>query len=149
MRKEVGRGREAPLDGFALMTRAARFVLQSILERGPEFTGLTIFCGKGNNAGDGYLVAKLAQEAGFLVQVISVFDPTLLSSDAKRAFEQAVGVGVVVESDAAEIRFNVLIDAIFGTGLREGLPTNVLNCIDRINAHRGLKGDIECWTRQT
>ena len=138
MRKEVGRGREAPLDGFALMTRAARFALQSILEHGPEFTGLTIFCGKGNNAGDGYLLAKLAQEAGFQVQVISVFDPTLLSPDAKRAFEQAVGVGVVVESDAAEIRFNLLIDAIFGIGLREGLPTNVVNCIDRINAHRGF-----------
>ena len=61
-----------------------------------------------------------------------------MSPDAKRAFEQAVGVGVVVESDAAEIRFNLLIDAIFGIGLREGLPTNVVNCIDRINAHRGF-----------
>ena len=136
MRKEAGE--ETALDGFELMTRAARFALQSILENGPDFTGLTIFCGKGNNAGDGYLIAKLAQEAGFLVQVISVFDPALLPPDAKRAFEQAVGVGVVVESDAAEIRFNLLIDAIFGIGLRKGLPTNVLNCIDRINAHKGF-----------
>ena len=138
MRKAAGRGGETPLDGFALMTRAARFALQSIIEHGPEFTGVTIFCGKGNNAGDGYLLAKLAQEAGFSVQVISVFDPTLLSPDAKKAFEQAVGVGVVVESDAAEIRFNLLIDAIFGIGLRKGIPTNVVNCIDRINAHRGF-----------
>ncbi len=136
IRKEAGEA--TALDGFELMTRAARFALQSILENGPDFTGLTIFCGKGNNAGDGYLIAKLAQEAGFLVQVISVFDPVLLPPDAKRAFEQAVGVGVVVESDAAEIRFNLLIDAIFGIGLRKGLPTNVLNCIDRINAHKGF-----------
>ena len=131
-------GKDSTLDGFALMTRAARFALQSIQKHGPEFTGLTIFCGKGNNAGDGYLIAKLAQEAGLQVQVISVFDPTLLSPDAKRAFEQAVGVGVVTEPDTAEIRFNLVIDAIFGIGLREGMPANVLNCIDRMNAHTGF-----------
>ena len=60
-----------------------------------------------------------------------------MSPDAKRAFEQAVGVGVVVESDAAEIRFNLLIDAIFGIGLRESTDQRI-NCIDRINAHRGF-----------
>ena len=136
MRKEADK--ETALDGFELMTRAARFALRSILENGPDFTGLTIFCGKGNNAGDGYLIAKLAQEAGFLVQVISVFDPAFLSPDAKRAFDQAVRVGVVVESDTVQIRFNIVIDAIFGIGLRKGLPPNVLNCIDRINAHSGF-----------
>jgi ADP-dependent NAD(P)H-hydrate dehydratase / NAD(P)H-hydrate epimerase len=51
--------------GSELMQRAAEATWKAILERWPDAGRLTVFCGSGNNAGDGYLVAVLAQLSGW------------------------------------------------------------------------------------
>ena len=55
---------EVPVDGFVLMQRAGDAAFDVLLQTFPETDSVTVFCGKGNNAGDGYLLAVRALQAG-------------------------------------------------------------------------------------
>ena len=55
------------LSGQTLMERAAHFALESLMSLRSELTSVTILCGKGNNAGDGYLIGMLARQLGIAV----------------------------------------------------------------------------------
>ncbi|HLD64690.1 MAG TPA: NAD(P)H-hydrate epimerase, partial [Pseudomonas sp.] len=50
--------------GFELMQRAAHAAWRALRRRWPQASRLTVLAGRGNNAGDGYLIAALAQRAG-------------------------------------------------------------------------------------
>lgn len=104
--------------GFELMQRAAHAAWRALRRRWPDAQELTVLAGRGNNAGDGYLIAALAQRAGRRVQVITVGDPQQLQGDAAQAFNeaQAAGVQMTPWSPSAELR-GVLVDALLGTGI--------------------------------
>jgi hydroxyethylthiazole kinase-like uncharacterized protein yjeF len=55
---------DAGIPGYELMTRAASAAFRAIRERYPEAQRLQIVCGAGNNAGDGYALARLAADDG-------------------------------------------------------------------------------------
>ncbi|EHS41868.1 hypothetical protein O1Q_14440, partial [Pseudomonas aeruginosa MPAO1/P2] len=57
--------------GFELMQRAAHAAWRALRRRWPEAAALTVLAGHGNNAGDGYLIAALAQRAGWRVRVLA------------------------------------------------------------------------------
>ena len=71
--------------GLVLMQRAAQACWREIQQRWPEAEQLTVLVGAGNNAGDGYLIAALAVQAGLSVKVLSVTDVALLKGDAAQA----------------------------------------------------------------
>jgi len=68
--------------GFELMSRAAHAIWRTLRRRWPGAGVLTVLAGRGNNAGDGYLVAALALRAGWRVQVLAVGDAAHLQGDA-------------------------------------------------------------------
>ena len=106
--------------GFDLMQRAAQAAFDVLLDRWPQANSVTLVCGKGNNAGDGYLVGALAQQYGLKVCVLAVVDPGTLVEDAQRAFQMAHQAGVDVHAfDCADpaLAADVLVDALLGTGL--------------------------------
>jgi NAD(P)H-hydrate epimerase len=104
--------------GFELMQRAARATWRALRRRWPGAGEITVLAGRGNNAGDGYLVAVLAQRAGWRVRVLAVGDPAQLAGDAATACAEARAAGVAVEpwSECAPLT-GVLVDALLGTGL--------------------------------
>ena len=104
--------------GFELMSRAAHAVWRALRRRWPDVGMLTVLAGRGNNAGDGYLVAALALRAGWQVQLLAVGDPLQLQGDAAQARDEAQAAGVNVQpwSECAELR-GVVVDALLGTGL--------------------------------
>ena len=65
------------------MTRAAEAALRTLRAHWPRATKLLICCGAGNNAGDGYVLARLAAAAGFTVRVLALVAPAQLSGDAR------------------------------------------------------------------
>ncbi|WP_282338701.1 NAD(P)H-hydrate dehydratase [Pseudomonas sp. PS02288] len=121
--------------GFELMQRAAHAAWRALRRRWPEAGALTVLAGAGNNAGDGYLVAALAQRAGWRAQVLALGEPSALRGDAALAFEEAraAGVGVQACSDCP-LFDGVLVDALLGTGARDTVREPYAQLIRLVNA---------------
>ncbi|MGB9691890.1 MAG: NAD(P)H-hydrate epimerase, partial [Candidatus Sumerlaeaceae bacterium] len=86
----------------ALMEEAGRAVARIARERfEPRFA--LVVCGKGNNAGDGYVAARYLKQAGTNVKVVAVGEPSSLKGAAEVALREAEEAGVSIVS-AAELR---------------------------------------------
>jgi hydroxyethylthiazole kinase-like uncharacterized protein yjeF len=121
--------------GLELMQRAAHAAWRAVRRHWPEARELTVLAGRGNNAGDGYLIAALARRAGWQVKVLAVGEPTRLSGDAALAHKEAVDTGVPIETwSCASTLSGILLDALLGTGLSGEVRKPYLGAINAINA---------------
>ena len=121
--------------GFDLMQRAAHAAWRALRRRWPDADRLTVLAGRGNNAGDGYLIAVLAQRAGWQVKVLAVGDPQMLQGDAALAFGEARQAGVAVEAWHEEAALQgVLVDALLGTGISGEVREPYAAAVSAINA---------------
>jgi ADP-dependent NAD(P)H-hydrate dehydratase / NAD(P)H-hydrate epimerase len=110
---------ELGIPGFELMSRAGYEVFQWFWNKWPDTQSVAVFCGAGNNAGDGYIIAGLALEAGLKVCVYSLSDPSNLKGDALAACQNYVeSKGEIISFQGDEIiNVDVIVDALLGTGL--------------------------------
>lgn len=125
---------DCEIPGFTLMSRAGQAALDVLRSRWPAARRLLVLCGAGNNAGDGYVLARLAARSGLRVTVAALMDPEALQGDARLAWEmfrQAGGSTVKWEPQLPQ-RTDVIVDAILGTGLSralEGQPARVVETL--------------------
>ncbi len=124
--------------GYELMERAGEAALDALQRRWPAARKVGVYCGAGNNAGDGYVVARLARAAGLAVRVAAVTMPEKLSGEALRAFEDCRSAGVPIEpfgagADAAFVP-DVVVDALLGTGLARAVEGRYAQAVEHINA---------------
>lgn len=143
--------------GFELMQRAAQAAFEALRRHWPRAHRLLIYCGAGNNGGDGYVLAGIAKTQGMAVRAVSVGVPAKLTDDAARAFRQAVELGVerVDWSDGpttlAGFAPDLVVDALLGTGLTRAVDGPFAAAVAFINTLRqpvlaldipsGLDGD--------
>lgn len=127
----------AGIPGYTLMCRAGEASLAVIRRRYPGAGRYQVICGPGNNGGDGYVVARLAQAAGIDVAVVSLVDPGSLSGDADTACRDYLASGGTVErwSGALDPEAAVIVDALFGSGLQRAVTGEFADAVTRINAH--------------
>jgi len=126
---------EFGIDAFDLMWRAGTAVFELLRQAYPLATKLSVFCGKGNNGGDGYVIATLAARQGIEVEVLQLGSVAAITGAALQAWQLAKEEGV------APLGFEqwrpapgtVVIDAILGTGLRGDVGGDVLAAISQIN----------------
>jgi NAD(P)H-hydrate epimerase len=112
---------EGGTPGEVLMERAGRALARAALRvTGDRYaTRIAVVCGKGNNAGDGYVAARVLHEQGCAVGCFNVFDPSSLTGDAATHYRRMIECGVRVETFGSRaLRADVVVDAIFGTGFR-------------------------------
>ncbi|WP_319783453.1 NAD(P)H-hydrate dehydratase [Oceanisphaera sp. IT1-181] len=127
---------------FELMERAGQAVFNQACLSWPNAGCWWIFTGGGNNAGDGYIVARLAQTASISVRVIQVGDAARLTGGAARARDEYVAEGGLIdalanlESQASEPPPDLIIDALLGTGLIGPVREDFEHAIHHINNHR-------------
>ncbi|WP_431025755.1 NAD(P)H-hydrate dehydratase [Halomonas sp. H5] len=129
----------AGTEGFALMRAAAQAAYSVLRARWPEARRLSVLCGAGNNAGDGYVMAALAAEEGLAVQLLALRPVERLTGDAAKAAkaaELAATSGVTLTPWSAEVSLEgeVIVDALLGTGLSGEVREPFLSAIARINA---------------
>jgi NAD(P)H-hydrate epimerase len=124
------------LPGYELMTRAGHAALNALRQRWPETRSLLVCCGPGNNGGDGYVLARIARAQGLTTQVVALAEPARLSGDARRAHDDFVAAGGTTLPFAREAMAagEVIVDALFGTGLAREVDGPAAACIDAINA---------------
>ena len=137
---------EIGIPGLVLMENAGRLVAEELAERVDPPGPVLVVCGRGNNGGDGYVVARHLLRLGYQVQVLATGDAGG-KTDAgamARAWKGLGGAVTTVTSSrglAREAslfeRAEVVVDALFGTGLSrplEGLAAELVQAINRCPA---------------
>jgi NAD(P)H-hydrate epimerase len=124
------------IPGFELMCRAGNETFRHIQAHWPDAQSLAIFCGSGNNAGDGYIVAALAQTAGLAVCVYTLSDPEKLNGDALSAYRhyQALHGKIGPFQPEQTVDADLLVDALLGIGLDRPVTGRYAEAIKAINA---------------
>jgi NAD(P)H-hydrate epimerase len=123
------------ITGFELMTRAAAAAFAMLRERWPAAQQLRVVCGAGNNGADGYLVARDALAAGLAVNLIALGDPKGADAvQARDAYLAAGGHPGPFAGWANLPRADVLVDAIYGTGLNRAPEGEAHDAIEAMNA---------------
>ena len=124
------------LPGYELMTRAGHATLNALRQRWPAARSVLVFCGPGNNGGDGYVVARLARAQGLRAHVVAMAEPAGLQGDARRAHEEFVAAGGRTEAwqGPAAPAGEVIVDALFGSGLTREVTGPAAQCLQAITA---------------
>ena len=103
---------------------------------------IAVCCGQGNNAGDGYLVAKYLKQAGFQVDIYAAEPGS--SRDLATAVQEAKQAGLQPYSQFDfQTEYEAYVDALFGIGLNRQLDSNWQDIIHGINRQNGLKISID------
>lgn len=136
------------IPGLTLMENAGTSVAEFVREKVPnlERRRVIVFCGKGNNGGDGFVVARKLRDAGCNVSVYLVADPKEMRGDAaaNRDTWKKSGGETHVVSDAAGMApakaalgsADIIIDALLGTGTRGPVEGLLREAIEAMNARR-------------
>jgi NAD(P)H-hydrate epimerase len=129
---------------LTLMERAGAGVVRQMEEAFGALVGkkVTILCGKGNNGGDGLVVARLLRRRRVRVSVLLLHAPDTLSRDAKVMYRRFTGqagrTAVSVVSNAQQVMdrlrgSDVIVDALLGTGLSTPVAGLYQQAITAIN----------------
>ncbi|MBS7699368.1 NAD(P)H-hydrate dehydratase [Chelatococcus sp. YT9] len=129
--------------GWELMERAGRAVAHRAAECVPVGRRVVVVCGPGNNGGDGFVAARILAEEGYEVALHLLGSPQALSGDAAWAagtWRGAVSPLAAMNLVGAEL----IIDALFGTGLSRDLEGEAAVAIAAINASKAyvISADI-------
>ena len=129
---------EYGIPGLTLMSRAADASVDLLRKRYPLAQRVLVFCGTGNNAGDGYLVAAKLQDRAIDVLVVQVGDPQKLGEDATTARNRLVQQAVPImdwgsfQRDGAE-QADVMVDALLGLGTAGPVRESFAQAIEWLN----------------
>jgi ADP-dependent NAD(P)H-hydrate dehydratase / NAD(P)H-hydrate epimerase len=129
-------GEELGIPGRTLMERAGAAAFRLLRGRWPEARRIAVVCGVGNNGGDGYVVARLALEAGLEVRAWQVGEGGRLRADALACAEAFAALGGAVEPwGGLPADCDLILDAVFGTGLEREVTGDWRGVLEAINRH--------------
>ncbi len=127
------------IPGIVLMETAGSEIVRAIEQHYPTAQRVGVFVGKGNNGGDGLVIARQLAHAGREVNVFLVSPAESFTGEARTNLDIAKNLELQIEeilTDAVffdTLRCDLLVDAIFGTGLRGAVRESVANIINAIN----------------
>jgi len=130
---------------LVLMENAGTQVAAALGARFDDLAGrrVAVLCGRGNNGGDGFVVARLLSQRNIAVSVFLVGRMSEVRGDARTNLERLLGLGLPVteigrdrewEQHAPELaRHTLVVDALFGTGLTTPLSGLLQVIVDDVN----------------
>lgn len=136
--------------GIVLMENAALGIYESIIERVNNIKCVGVICGKGNNGGDGYAVARHFSNAGFDVNVISFGSEKELSNDCKTNYNilkslsnHRKNLKIKSYKSVKDINWlkdcDVIVDAILGSGFVGKLKepySSIIKSLNKISTYK-------------
>ncbi len=125
----------AGIAGERLMANAGGAVAREILRRWPPGR-VAVLCGPGNNGGDGFVVACAIAQAGWSVRVGLLGDPGAVQGDARHHRDRWTGP-VEPLTPAVWADADLIVDALFGSGLNRPLAPELAALLAAIAARRG------------
>lgn len=146
---------ELQIPGLQLMRSAGLAAFNAMQRCWPDMRRVSVFCGAGNNAGDGYVLARLALQAGFRVDVYSLAHAENLKGDALTSYRDFLQTGGSLSAFDPGIKIDgIIVDALLGTGLSRQVGDEYAAAISFINragrpvlaldVPSGLQADTGC-----
>ena len=137
---------ESGIPSKELMYKAALGVYNSYMWHGK----IGIFCGSGNNAGDGYALAIILKNNGYYPELVLVSNK--FSDDGLFYYNQCIDLQIPIRNFSEQLeQYDIYVDALLGTGFKGDLKPSIYNCIKYINdmnkptisidINSGLNGD--------
>jgi hydroxyethylthiazole kinase-like uncharacterized protein yjeF len=129
----------AALPAHSLMARAGDAVARLAMAVAPHARSIDVWCGPGNNGGDGFIAARLLQSWGKAVRAIAVGDPARRPADAAHACQQARDAGVaIIDAMPEHAQADLAIDGLLGIGGgQRAVEGAFAAAIERIHASSG------------
>ena len=130
------------IPGIVLMETAGSAIVRAIEQHYPTAQRIGILVGKGNNGGDGLVIARQLAHAGREVYLFLVSPPDSFTGEAEINLQiaknlelriEVILTGTVLKSDANIAGCELLVDAILGTGLRGTVRGSIATLIETIN----------------
>ncbi len=136
------------IPGVVLMENAGRSCAELVVDNLKDIAErkVCVFCGTGNNGGDGYVIARHLLNHGIKVTVVVCGDRNKIKGDAKTNLDILERMGEPIErlnpagcDMAGRVEHfsagaGVIVDSLFGTGLRGQLSDEYRRLIENINA---------------
>lgn len=129
-----------------LMERAGKAIFEQVKWQAP----VGIICGKGNNAGDGFVVASLLKDQGIACEIVLLFEDSF-SDDGRYFYEKCIEKGIRATTRGNYGDYKTILDCIFGTGFKGEVKEPAKTAIEKINSsgayvvsadiNSGLNGD--------
>jgi len=130
------------IPGLELMEKAGRGTALMAKETlgDPANKVVIIFCGRGNNGGDGFVVGRYLSQWGAQVEFFLTVKRNEVKGDAKTNLEKAVGLDLPIveiskkEEIPSRIKADLIVDALFGTGFTGEIKGYIKDIIEIINS---------------
>ncbi len=128
-----------PIEGFDLMKQAGKAAFRMLLRHWPDTSSLSVFCGGGNNGGDGLVIAGLAAQKGLTVEVTLLADTDRLRGEAAAAWCWLTSLNELSNLTFAQwhpestIQDSLIVDCLLGTGLTGNVRGDYTTAIEKIN----------------
>ena len=140
-----------PISDIDLMERAATACFYWLMENIPHEKKIKVFCGTGNNGGDGFVIARLLIAKGYQAEVFLAGNPEELAKSCKINYDRFLaveGCKVSVVIDPASLPsidkdHDVIIDAIFGSGLSREIIGFLALIVKHLNDSRAVTVSID------
>jgi len=126
---------EAGTSTLTMMENAGRAVAEEVVRRYPRGSRVTVLCGPGNNGGDGFVCARYLRERGYQVRLALLGKQEDLQRDPKemaRRWDEAIEPLSLQSIEGAQI----VVDAIFGTGLRDDIGGVIAQIIEEVTVRK-------------
>ncbi|MBE7036234.1 MAG: NAD(P)H-hydrate dehydratase [Ruminococcaceae bacterium] len=133
---------EYGISSLLLMENAARGFCDCLEKETGSVQGkpIVVYCGSGNNGGDGFAIARHLYNRGGQVTVVQGFCEEKLKPDAKTNFEivKKMGLPVISPEEVVSKSFSIVVDALFGTGFHGVPKEQYAEMIESINQSGAL-----------
>lgn len=134
------------LPSTVLMERAALAAADEICSRFHTWktpVRVCIVCGMGNNGGDGFALGRILNERGYFVHFFMAQDEEKASKANELQRKILSNLGLVVSTGQPMEEYDIIVDAIFGTGLRRNIEGVYMELIKSLNKMKGFKTALD------
>ncbi len=125
---------ELGIPSLVLMERAALAVVEEMERAGMDLRRMAVFCGSGNNGGDGFAIARLLKERGFSPEILFTGREERLTEETRIQKQIAEKFGLSPRSSFSPGEYTGIVDAMLGVGLKRDVEGRIAEYVRRINA---------------
>lgn len=134
---------EIGVPSMVLMERAALEVVRCMEEEQLDFRKMLVICGSGNNGGDGYAIARLLHLKGHDVTIFFAGNSQKRSEENAQQAKIAAHYEIPVITNLGTEEYSVIIDALFGTGLKREVTGHYREVLCSVNQMAGKKVAVD------